>query len=132
VKHEVQTAANAEEPAIFGFPRSAEKKPAAGVKPAVKEEGQEKKSSGLAFLSGDDEPKEAAKSAGTGVIALAIAPWGEVYVDGDRVGVSPPVNEVEVAPGKRKVEIRNGSFPVYTQVVEVKADQKVRIKHKFN
>jgi hypothetical protein len=132
VKHEVQTAANAEEPAIFGFPRSAEKKPAAGVKPAVEEEGQEKKSSGLAFLSGDDEPKEAAKSAGTGVIALAIAPWGEVYVDGDRVGVSPPVNEVEVAPGKRKVEIRNGSFPVYTQVVEVKADQKVRIKHKFN
>ena len=44
-----------------------------------------------------------------------------------------PVNEVEVAPGKRKIEIRNGSFPVYTQVVEGKSeDQKVRIKHKFN
>ena len=34
--------------------------------------------------------------------------------------------------GKRKVEIKHGGFPVYTQVVDVKADQKVRIKHKFN
>jgi hypothetical protein len=113
VKQEAQTAqrkspaaGKAEEPAVFGFPGAAEKKPAA--------------------------KKEAAKPAATGLIALAIAPWGEVYVDGDRVGVSPPVNEVEVAPGRRKIEIRNGSFPVYTQVVDVKADQKVRIKHKFN
>lgn len=139
VKHEAQTvekksqvAGRAGEPAVFGFPKSAQNKPAAGAKPAVKEEAREKKSSALAFLSGDEEPDEAAKPIGTGVITLAIAPWGEVYVDGDRVGVSPPVNEVEVAPGKRKIEIRNGSFPVYTQLVEVKADQKVRIKHKFN
>jgi hypothetical protein len=66
------------------------------------------------------------------VITFAIAPWGEVFVDGDRVGVSPPVNEVEVAPGRRKIEIRNGNFPTYTQVVEVKAEQRFRIKHKFN
>jgi len=76
-----------------------------------------------------DEP--APPSAGTAVIALAIAPWGEIFVDGDRVGVSPPVNEVEVAPGKRTIEIRNGNFPAYSQVVDVKADQRVRIKHKF-
>jgi len=151
VKHEARTTqknsqapAKGEEPAIFGFPRAGEKKPAtrvnpatgvapaAEVKPAVKEEAGENKSSPLDFLSGEDEPEEAPAVIGIGVIALAIAPWGEVYVDGDRVGVSPPVNEVEVAPGKRKVEIRNGSFPVYTQIVEVKADQKVRIKHKFN
>jgi serine/threonine-protein kinase len=66
------------------------------------------------------------------VIALAVAPWGEVFVDGNRVGVSPPVNEVEVAPGKRTIEIRNSNFPVYSQVVEVRADQRIRIKHKFN
>jgi hypothetical protein len=138
VKHETptaqkkaQAAAKGDERSIFGFPRAAEKKSGPGVKPAVKEEAREKKSSTL-VLTGDDQPKETAKVIGTGVIALAIAPWGEVYVDGDRVGVSPPVNEVEVAPGKRKIEIRNGSFPVYTQTVEVKADQKVRIKHKFN
>ncbi len=133
VKHEAQTAqkkspggGNAEEPAVLGFPKPTEKKLAA------REEARGKRSSALEFLPGSNLPKEAARPAGTGLIALAIAPWGEVYVDGDRVGVSPPVNEVEVAPGRRKIEIRNGSFPVYTQVVDVKADQKVRIKHKFN
>ena len=53
-------------------------------------------------------------------------------MDGNRIGVSPPVNEVEVAPGKRRIEIRNGNFPAYSQLLDVKADQKVRIKHKFN
>ena len=66
------------------------------------------------------------------LVMLAIAPWGEIYVDGDRIGVSPPVNEVEVAPGKRKIEIKNGSFPVFTQILDVKSDQKIRIKHKFD
>jgi hypothetical protein len=76
-------------------------------------------------------PAAPAAPAGAALITLAIAPWGEIYVDGNRIGVSPPVNEVEVAPGKRKIEIKNSSFPVYTQVVEIKADEKVRIKHKF-
>ncbi len=101
----------------------------------------EKKDSSFpfSFFSRDKAPAEpeaaappAAAVAATALITLAVAPWGEIYIDGDRVGVSPPVNEVEVAPGRRKIEIKNGEFPVYTQVVEVKADQKVRIKHKFN
>jgi hypothetical protein len=106
--------------------------------PAPKPEGGEKKESRLSPFSFFHRDKPAAQPeapvvpAGSALITLAIAPWGEIYVDGDRVGVSPPVNEVEVAPGRRKIEIKNGSFPVYTQIVEVKADQKVRIKHKFD
>jgi hypothetical protein len=100
------------------------------------EERRESKAGPFAFLSRQEDPPPAEEpappAAGTAVIALAVAPWGEMVVDGDRVGVSPPVNEVEVAPGKRTIEIRNGNFPVYSQVVEVKADQRVRIKHKFN
>jgi hypothetical protein len=78
------------------------------------------------------EPDPVPTPAGSAMVMLAIAPWGEIYVDGDRVGVSPPVNEVEVAPGKRTIEIRNGTFPVFTQVLDVRADQKIRIKHKFD
>jgi hypothetical protein len=106
--------------------------------PAPKNDAGEKKEAKLspfAFLSRDKpaaEPGTPAAPAGAALITLAIAPWGEVYVDGDRIGVSPPVNEVEVAPGRRKIEIKNGSFPAYVQVVDVKADQKIRIKHKFN
>lgn len=134
----------AEEPEIFGLPRDDGRKTVARTRPpATAEEARpddrqprkEAKPSAFTFFS-DDEPAPAAQpapqAAATGVITLAIAPWGEVFVDGDRVGVSPPVNEVEVSTGKRKVEIRNGSFPVYTEVVDVKADQKLRIKHKFN
>ncbi|MEO8007704.1 MAG: PEGA domain-containing protein [Betaproteobacteria bacterium] len=105
--------------------------------PAPKSDAGEKKEAKLSpftFFFRDKpvaEPPAPVAPARAALITLAIAPWGEVYVDGNRIGVSPPVNEVEVAPGKRKIEIRNGAFPVYTQVVEVKADQKVRIKHKF-
>jgi hypothetical protein len=141
VDHEAQTAqqnsqaaGKAEEPEVSRFPKLVEKKPTAAkpaVKPAAREEAREKKKSPLAFLPADHEPKQPAKPTGIGVIELAIAPWGEVYMDGERVGVSPPVNKLEAAPGKRKIEVRNGSFPAYTEVVEIKADQKVRIQHKF-
>ena len=66
------------------------------------------------------------------LVALAIAPWGEVFVDGRRVGVSPPLNEVNVSPGHRTIEIRNGQFPPYRQRVELKARQKIKIRYKFN
>ena len=98
-------------------------------------EKKEGKLSPFAFFSRYKAVPQAeapAAAVGAAMITLAIAPWGEVFVDGNRIGVSPPVNEVEVAPGKRKIEIKNGAFPVYTQIVEIKADQKVRIKHKFN
>jgi serine/threonine-protein kinase len=98
------------------------------------DEKQEAKPSAFAFFRRNKpiaEPREPAAPAAPALITLAIAPWGEVYVDGDRIGVSPPVNEVEVVPGTRKIEIKNGAFPVYTQVVDVKPDQRVRIKHKF-
>jgi class 3 adenylate cyclase len=105
------------------------------VAAAEKPEARESKAGPFSGFFGRHEeppPPPAPASAGTGVIALAVAPWGEIFVDGDRVGVSPPVNEVEVAPGKRTIEIRNSNFPVFSQVVEVKADQRIRIKHKFN
>ena len=66
-----------------------------------------------------------------GAIRLAIAPWGEVLVDGKMAGVSPPLNEVRLPPGKHRIEVRNGEFPPHRQVVEVIAGKNVRIKHKF-
>jgi hypothetical protein len=116
---------------------------AVAAKPVDAEKSEAKAGPFSSFFSRHAEPKEdpptvtaaatpAAAAGGHGVITLAVTPWGEIFVDGDRVGVSPPVNEVEVQPGKRTIEIRNGSFPAYTQVVDVKSDQKIRIKHKFN
>jgi len=65
------------------------------------------------------------------VIALAVTPWGEVYVNGAKLGVTPPVNVVEVNAGRAEIELRNPGFPSYTETVELAPGQHFRIKHKF-
>jgi hypothetical protein len=64
-------------------------------------------------------------------VSLAIAPWGEVYLDGRMQGVSPPLIELEVAPGKHEIEIRNTTFPAYIEKIQLKANEKVKIIYKF-
>jgi len=65
------------------------------------------------------------------LVSVAVTPWGEIYLDGRMQGVSPPLVELQVAPGKHEIEIRNTTFPAYTQSIHVKADEKIKIKHKF-
>jgi hypothetical protein len=68
---------------------------------------------------------------GPAVVGLAIVPWGEVYLDGNLQGVSPPLLELQVVAGTHKMEIRNSSFPVYKQVIKAKPGEKIKIKHSF-
>jgi serine/threonine-protein kinase len=62
---------------------------------------------------------------------LAVNPWGEVYVDGRKRGLSPPTKELRLPPGRHQVEIRNGTFPSHVETIEVNADEAVRITHSF-
>jgi eukaryotic-like serine/threonine-protein kinase len=64
-------------------------------------------------------------------LGLAVSPWGEIYVDGRRRGVSPPLREIELPPGKYMIEIKNTIFPSRRQSVDVRAKARIRIKHKF-
>ena len=66
-----------------------------------------------------------------GRVGLAISPWGEVYVDGRMRGVTPPMTEIKLPPGKYTVEIRNTTFAPHRQTIEVGAESAVRIRHKF-
>jgi class 3 adenylate cyclase len=70
-------------------------------------------------------------AAGGGRLELAVAPWGEVLVDGRSRGVSPPLRVVELAPGNHTVEIRNSTFPARVERVQLKAGESVRIRHRF-
>jgi len=72
-----------------------------------------------------------AANAEKAVIAFAVTPWGEVFVNGAKLGVSPPVNVVEVNAGKAEIEIRYPGFPSYTETVELAPGQRIRVKHKF-
>jgi hypothetical protein len=67
----------------------------------------------------------------TALVMFAVSPWGEVVVDGKTVGVAPPLSELELAPGRYRIEIRNGSFKPYLQTFELEPNQTIRIKYKF-
>ena len=62
------------------------------------------------------------------IVAL---PWAEVFVDGTRQGVSPPLRSIPLRPGKHRVELRNGSFPAHVQTVELKPGTELSITHRF-
>ncbi|MGH8623038.1 MAG: PEGA domain-containing protein [Burkholderiales bacterium] len=64
-------------------------------------------------------------------LSLAISPWGEVHIDGRLHGISPPLRNVELAPGRHRVEIRNAGFPPRIEIVDAKAGGRIRIRHKF-
>jgi hypothetical protein len=64
-------------------------------------------------------------------LEFAIAPWGEVFVDGVRTGVTPPLHDTVVEPGRHTIEVRNADFPPHIVIVNAKPGQEIRIKHKF-
>ena len=64
-------------------------------------------------------------------LRFAISPWGELFVDDQKVGIAPPMRELEVEPGRYRIEVRNTTFPAYRQTVDAKPGDEIRIKHKF-
>jgi class 3 adenylate cyclase len=72
-----------------------------------------------------------AKAVLQATVFLNISPWGEVFVNGKSQGVSPPKKFVKLDPGKYKVEVKNTTFPVHAQNLEVKAREEVTLKHRF-
>jgi hypothetical protein len=67
----------------------------------------------------------------TGLLRIAISPWGQVEVDGSTVGLAPPLSELSLPEGRHQVTIRNGDFPPYSVNIRVTAGQPVAIKHRF-
>ena len=72
-----------------------------------------------------------AASRPAGRVSFAVAPWGIIHVDGRVRGVSPPLQELNLPPGKHTIEIRNGSFAPYRETIVVTANGAGKVKHKF-
>jgi class 3 adenylate cyclase len=81
-----------------------------------------------AAKAGQPEP---AKSVIQATVFLNISPWGEVFVNGKSQGVSPPKKFIKLDPGKYKIEVRNTTFPVHAQNLDVKTRDEVTLKHRF-
>ena len=66
-----------------------------------------------------------------GIVRIAVSPWGEIEVDGRRVGTSPPINELSLPEGRHQIVIRNTDFPALSATVIVTPGQPYSLKHKF-
>jgi len=67
----------------------------------------------------------------TGIVRIAVSPWGQVEVDGKAAGTAPPLTELTLSEGKHQITIRNEDFPPYSASVNVSRGQPVTLKHKF-
>ena len=107
-------------------PAPARKETAAPI-PAAGQESVRKPIASVRTL----EETTAVEPGAAALVSIAVTPWGEVYLDGRIQGVSPPLVELQVAPGKHEIEIRNTTFPAHVENIQVKANEKIKITHKF-
>jgi serine/threonine-protein kinase len=75
-------------------------------------------------------PKPAAAPA-TGVVQLAVSPWGQVEIDGRNAGVTPPLSQLTLSVGEHVITVRNEDFTPHTVTVRVSADKPVTVRHRF-
>jgi class 3 adenylate cyclase len=71
------------------------------------------------------------QSAPPATIVFAVSPWGEIVVNGKSRGVTPPMKSIKLEPGKYKIEVRNTTFPVHTENLDLKARDEITVRHKF-
>ncbi len=64
-------------------------------------------------------------------LQLAVSPWGEVFIDGESRGMSPPLASIQVPPGTYRVEVRNSTLAPYRAEVSLGSGDTRRIKHRF-
>jgi len=64
-------------------------------------------------------------------VSVVALPWGEVYVNGTSWGVSPPLLNVQLRPGHYEIEIRNTTFPSHLEMIHVKTDDRLTVRHRF-
>jgi class 3 adenylate cyclase len=74
---------------------------------------------------------KASETVKPGTVKLAIQPWGEIYVDGSKRGISPPLKSLNLAPGKHRIEVRNSEFAPYKETIEVKSGGEATVQYVF-
>jgi serine/threonine protein kinase len=65
------------------------------------------------------------------IARLSIKPWGEILVNGETKGVSPPLKALSLAPGDYNVEIRNGDYPPHKISIKLKSGEVFKLNHAF-
>jgi hypothetical protein len=64
-------------------------------------------------------------------VLLSVAPDGEVFLDGEPQGRSPPLAQLRMRAGTHMVEIRRGDDPPLRRELTVKPGERVELRHVF-
>jgi serine/threonine protein kinase len=78
----------------------------------------------------DAAPKPVAAPA-SGVLQLAVTPWGQIEIDGKNAGVTPPLSQLTLSVGEHVITVRNEDFTPHTVTVRISADKPVTVRHRF-
>ena len=100
----------------------------------VKKEGEKAaKDKAAADAAGKGETKGDAQKPAMppATLVFAVTPWGEVFVNGKSRGVTPPMKSLKLDPGKYKIEVRNTTFAVHSESLDLKARDEITVRHKF-
>jgi hypothetical protein len=65
------------------------------------------------------------------VLELDIQPWGDITVDGEAKGRSPPVVKLSLAPGAHTLDIRNGQSRPLHMDLQLRPGEELQVKHVF-
>lgn len=66
-----------------------------------------------------------------GTVDVRVEPWGNVFVNGELVGVTPPRVRFQADPGQIEIEIRNETHPAKHVTLDIEAGRTYRIRHVF-
>jgi eukaryotic-like serine/threonine-protein kinase len=75
--------------------------------------------------------KTTASGSEKGLVLFAVAPWGEVFVNGASEGTTPPLAQLQLPAGRHTIELRNGQGQPYVTQVDVVPGRPLRISHLF-
>lgn len=76
-------------------------------------------------------PRSTPAPATVGTLIVAVQPWAEIWIDGRKRGISPPLFKLQLPPGVYTVELRNPDLPGYSQKVQIVTGQSVTLRHSF-
>ncbi len=76
---------------------------------------------------------ESAQQAGKqfAYIKFRVRPWGEIYLDGKKQGVSPPLNQLQVKKGNHTIVIKNKALKPYRRNITLHPQEQLLIEHRF-
>ncbi|ADP19674.1 response regulator 21 [Achromobacter xylosoxidans A8] len=102
--------------------------PAASSKP---ESAPEPEAAAAPPVSEPAAPATPPPQAAPVTVQVAVRPWGEVLVNGRSRGVSPPLRELALPPGRYQVTVRNASAGDHRMTLTVAPGRPASITHEF-